>query len=249
MLSSNENRDICVLLNRLPLPAHLINMLVNKNILLPIYNSNTQSLTFFQNNKKLDIPIKSVLVSNNIQYVPYTDNKQNILELYCNLLFTFIEPIVDCNKEEFIDEVYTSIQNGYFINHIKHEIKLVEINKHTKFLIEDSPFIVQRSGFSLPIISELSSITGRLCESNIIINTDELIEKLQTYRWSTLISGYFKIYMLKTEFMHNWIRSDYVLEIVIKKISNTSTFVPRLNMLFIPNTTFINGLYASAAII
>jgi hypothetical protein len=59
----------------------------------------------------------------------------------------------------------------------------------------------------------------------------------------------FKIYMLKTEFMHNWIRSDYVLEIVIKKISNTSTIVPRLNMLFIPNTTFINGLYASAVII
>lgn len=240
MLVAKDNREICAILERLRLPKHLQHLLIDNNILRPIYDQQAQSLLFFYKEKYHSIPIKNL--TNMIKYTPYTDNKDNILYAYGNILYNIIneemEPEGTAIVDNFIMNMSNNIKAGINDINMKTEINLVEINKHTDFAINDIPFTIEIYGFCLPLIREFSNITGHLYASDIILNTTELQEKLKTHSESALISGYIRIYRLKTEFLYHLIRTDYLLEVVIKKIIPSSHQITNVYTPFIHNDTY-----------
>lgn len=240
MLVSKDNREICAILERLRLPKHLQHLLIDRNILHPIYDQQAQSLLFFYNEKYHSIPIKNL--TNMIKYTPYIDNKDNILYAYGNILYNIINEEVEIEGTAIVDNFIMNISNnikaGINDNNMKTEISLVEINNHTKFEINNTPFTIEIYGFCLPLIREFSNITGHLYASDIILNTTELQDKLKNPSETTLISGYIRIYRLKTEFLYHLIRTDYLLEVVIKKIMPSSYQLTNIYTPFINNDTY-----------
>jgi hypothetical protein len=235
MLASHNNREICAILEKLRLPKNLQHLLIDKNILQPIYEQRTQSLLFFYNEKYHSIPIKNTI--HMIKYIQYSDNKDNILYAYGNILYDIINEEIEYKKTATIDNFINNIKSHTY-NNIKTEITLVEINKHTKFTLNNVPFTIEKHGFCLPLIREFSNITGYLYSSDIILNTMELQEKLKFPSESSLISGYLRIYRVKTEFLYHLIRTDYLLEIVIKKIIPSSHQTTNVYTPFICNDTY-----------
>ena len=243
ILTIKRNRDLCIIINRLKLPINIKYLLPELNIFIPMYDHRDGTLNFYVNNIIQQFVIKTLMGSRFLKYNKYIENSGIIIDAYAEHIYTLVKPTIDSTKELFIKSIIETILAKRYNEYIKASIHTIEINKHTLFSFNNLPFILNKNGFSTPIVHELKPLVGILFDQNIIINTTSLENKLPVYSKTTLISGEFKMYMLKTEFMNYWIRSDYLLELHVFKIEpNSNLETTNFYLLHIENENVLDKL-------